>query len=829
MSIAAPDPAASPPRVAVVGGGPAGLMAAEVLAGGGCAVELFDAMPSVGRKFLLAGRGGLNITHAEDESRLRRRYGAASDWLEPALQVFGPRRLREWVHALGIDTFVGSSGRVFPEGMKSAPLLRAWLHRLRGQGVRLRMRHRWTGFEDGASASVAGASRQLGFDTPEGHRVDAFDAVVLALGGASWSRLGSDGRWWPLLAARGVPLAPLQPANCGVDAAGSAHFSPRFAGAPVKSVAAASAADAPMRQGEFVVTATGVEGSLVYALAAELRDRILAEGSATLWLDLLPDRSRERVQAELDRPRGARSLSNHWRARLGLTGVKAGLLRECAPAGALADPAACAALIKALPLRLLAPRPIDEAISSAGGVRREACGPGLMLDASPGVFCAGEMLDWEAPTGGYLLTACLATGRLAGEGALQWLAGRAGDAPAPTGRQRIALPAEPLADDGLAHNPAIAPPGDTMTASTRALFQPLSAGPLQLANRLVMAPMTRSFAPEGVPTDATAAYYARRAAHDVGLIITEGTLVERPAAGNDPAVPRFYGEDALAGWGRVVQAVKAEGGRIWPQLWHVGALRSASNPWRPSAPFESPSGVSKPGRESGVAMTEADVADTIAAFARAAGDAMRLGFDGIELHGAHGYLIDQFFWGGTNQRGDRWGGATLAERSRFAAEVIAAARRATSPDFPIAIRLSQWKQQDFPARLALSPQEMESWLRPLVDAGVDVLHCSQRRFWEPEFEGSDLNFAGWAKKLTGLTTITVGSVGLSGEFVAAFGGEVSQPASLDELLRRLERGDFDLVAVGRALISDPAWGTKVREGRFDEMGNYTREALATLY
>jgi 2,4-dienoyl-CoA reductase-like NADH-dependent reductase (Old Yellow Enzyme family) len=368
-----------------------------------------------------------------------------------------------------------------------------------------------------------------------------------------------------------------------------------------------------------------------------------------------------------------------------------------------------------------------------------------------------------------------------------------------------------------------------MSSSTRALFESLVLGPLSLPNRIVMAPMTRSRAPTGVPTAETAAYYARRAAHDVGLIITEGTLVDRPSASNDPAVPRFYGDDALAGWAEVVRAVKAEGGRIWPQLWHVGALRSASNPWRPPAPFESPSGVSKPGRESGVAMTETDVADTIAAFARAAGDAMRLGFDGIELHGAHGYLIDQFFWAGTNQRVDCWGGASLAERSRFAAEVIAAARRATAPDFPIAIRLSQWKQQDFPARLALSPDEMAQWLRPLVDAGVNVLHCSQRRFWEPEFEGSDLNFAGWAKKLTGLPTITVGSVGLSGEFVAAFGGEVSQPASLDELLRRLERGDFDLVAVGRALIPDPAWATKVREGRFADMGTYDRSALATLY
>jgi 2,4-dienoyl-CoA reductase-like NADH-dependent reductase (Old Yellow Enzyme family) len=368
-----------------------------------------------------------------------------------------------------------------------------------------------------------------------------------------------------------------------------------------------------------------------------------------------------------------------------------------------------------------------------------------------------------------------------------------------------------------------------MTASTRTLFEPLDSGSLHLPNRLVMAPMTRSFAPTGVPTAETAAYYARRAAQDVGLIITEGTLIERPAAGNDPAVPRFYGADALAGWAEVVKAVKAVGGRIWPQIWHVGALRSASQSWRPDSPFESPSGLSRPERTSGVAMTEADIIATIEAFAQAGAQAMRLGFDGVELHGAHGYLIDQFFWAGSNQRTDQWGGATLAQRSRFAAETIAAVRRATRPDFPIAIRLSQWKQQDFPARMALTPQEMEQWLATLVDAGVDVLHCSQRRFWEPEFEGSDLNFAGWAKKLTGLPTITVGSVGLSGEFVAAFGGEVSQPASLDELMRRLDRGDFDLVAVGRALISDPAWGRKVREGRLDELGTYDRAALTTLY
>jgi uncharacterized flavoprotein (TIGR03862 family) len=426
MTAAAGGVPAPVPRVAVVGGGPAGLMAAEALAAGGCAVEVFDAMPSVGRKFLLAGRGGLNITHAEDEARFRTRYGTANPWLEPMLAGFGPAALRAWVHALGIPTFVGSSNRVFPEDMKSAPLLRAWLHRLRAQGVRFRMRHRWVGFGDPPPMPTDRADPPLAtvvlqFEGPDGHCETEADAVVLALGGASWARLGSDGRWWPLLVQRGVALAPLQPSNCGFDVGWSAHFGGRFAGAPLKSVAAGCAADAPMRRGEFVVTATGVEGSLVYALSATLRDRLAAQGEATLWLDLLPDRSLARVQLELARPRGGQSLASHWRARLGLTGVKAGLLRECAPAAALADPGTCAALIKALPLRLRAPRPIDEAISTAGGVRREALDARLMLAALPGVFCAGEMLDWEAPTGGYLLTACLATGRQAGLGALAWL------------------------------------------------------------------------------------------------------------------------------------------------------------------------------------------------------------------------------------------------------------------------------------------------------------------------------------------------------------------------------------------------------------------------
>jgi 2,4-dienoyl-CoA reductase-like NADH-dependent reductase (Old Yellow Enzyme family) len=364
--------------------------------------------------------------------------------------------------------------------------------------------------------------------------------------------------------------------------------------------------------------------------------------------------------------------------------------------------------------------------------------------------------------------------------------------------------------------------------NTQALFSPLQLGALSLPNRVVMAPMTRSFSPGGVPGVDVAQYYAKRAASGVGLLITEGTLVQRDAAGNEPDVPKFYGDASLAGWAEVVKAVHAQGGKIWPQLWHVGALRNPQVKWAPSVPFESPSGISKPGKTSGVAMTEADVTNTIEAFAKAAGQAKRLGFDGIELHGAHGYLIDQFFWEGSNQRTDSWGGTTIAQRSRFAAEIIRAARRETGPDFVICIRLSQWKQQEFTARLATTPEQMAQWLAPMVDAGVNVFHCSQRRFWEPEFEGSDLNFAGWAKKLTGLPTMTVGSVGLSGEFVASYAGEASQPASLDELLKRLERQDFDLVAVGRALLADPAWAQKVQQGRFDELGGFERSLLATL-
>jgi uncharacterized flavoprotein (TIGR03862 family) len=399
------------PSVAVVGGGPAGLMAAEVLAAGGAQVDLYDAMPSVGRKFLLAGKGGMNITHAEDASAFASRYGARAPDVARWLARFDGAAVRSWIHALGIDTFVGTSGRVFPTDMKAAPLLRAWLHRLRESGVRFHMRHRWLGW-DGAQAL---------FDTPDGRHVQRFDAVVLALGGGSWARLGSDGAWVPLLEKEGVEVAPLQPSNCGFDTGWSEHFRERHAGEPLTTVAIKSI-DGSYRKGQFVVTASGIEGSLVYALSGPLRERIAATGSATIHLDLLPDFSVERVREEVLRPRGSRSMSSHLQSRLGIKGVKAGLLRECLSAGQFAVPETLAAAIKALPLVLRAPRPIDEAISSAGGVRFDALAPdGAMLRARPGVFVAGEMVDWEAPTGGYLLTACFASGRAAGRAALAWL------------------------------------------------------------------------------------------------------------------------------------------------------------------------------------------------------------------------------------------------------------------------------------------------------------------------------------------------------------------------------------------------------------------------
>jgi uncharacterized flavoprotein (TIGR03862 family) len=406
----------SPRRAIVIGGGPAGLMAAETLSAGGAQVDLYDAMPSVGRKFLLAGKGGMNITHSEDLDAFAGRYGARRPEVERWLDGFSPLQVREWIHGLGIDTFVGSSGRVFPADMKAAPLLRAWLHRLREGGVRFHMRHRWLGWRDGA----------LLFATPDGERLETADAVVLALGGASWARLGSDGAWVPLLAGRGVGVAPLVPMNCGFDAAWSEHFSSRHAGAPLTTVGlAVEDVDGRRhyRKGQFVVTAGGIEGSLVYALSGAIRDRILRDGRATVWIDLLPDHDAARVLDEVMRPRGARSMSSHLQSRLGIKGVKSGLLHEALSREAYADPAQLARAIKALPVTLLRPRPIDEAISSGGGVRfEETDGPQGMLRALPGVFVAGEMVDWEAPTGGYLLTACFGSGRAAGLGALEWLA-----------------------------------------------------------------------------------------------------------------------------------------------------------------------------------------------------------------------------------------------------------------------------------------------------------------------------------------------------------------------------------------------------------------------
>jgi len=399
-------------RVAIVGGGPAGLMAAEVLARGGVGVDVYDAMPSVGRKFLMAGKGGLNLTHAEPFAAFVERYGARRGWVAPWLADFGADALREWARGLGIDTFVGSSGRVFPAEMKAAPLLRAWLHRLRAAGVRFHMRHRWLGWdEDGG----------LRFATPAGEeKVGSGDtAVILALGGGSWARLGSDGAWVPWLRAKSVAVAPLRPANCGFDVAWSDHFREKFSGQPVKSVVATFAER--RRQGEFVITQHGVEGGLIYALAAPLRDAIETDGSATLLLDLAPGKTLERLIAEIAHPRGSRSMASHLQSRAGIAGVKAGLLRECAAKEDYADPARLAAAVKALPLRIKAPRPLAEAISSAGGVMAEALDEHLMLRDLPGVFCAGEMLDWEAPTGGYLLTACFASGYAAGKGVLAWL------------------------------------------------------------------------------------------------------------------------------------------------------------------------------------------------------------------------------------------------------------------------------------------------------------------------------------------------------------------------------------------------------------------------
>lgn len=412
-------------RVAVIGAGPAGLMAAEALARQRVRVDVYDAMPSVGRKFLMAGKGGMNITHSEPLDAFLGRYGTRRAQLAPLIGAFDPDALRTWLGTLGVETFVGSSGRVFPTDMKAAPMLRAWLHRLKEAGVHFHMRHKWTGWDDGGE-HTAGV-HTLRFATPDGERTVTADAVVFALGGGSWARLGSDAAWVPLIAARGVPIAPLRPANCGFDADWSPYLRDRFAGQPLKLIAISfTDIDEKVhnRQGEVLLTKTGLEGSLIYALSAPIRERILADGESTITLDLAPGLPLARVVAEVTRPRGSRSMSTHLHGRIGISGVKLGLLHEVLSKEEFADTTRLAHAIKALPLRLTRARPIDEAISTAGGIPFEALDEQLMLARVPGAFCAGEMLDWEAPTGGYLLTACFASGLAAGQGAAAYLAAK---------------------------------------------------------------------------------------------------------------------------------------------------------------------------------------------------------------------------------------------------------------------------------------------------------------------------------------------------------------------------------------------------------------------
>jgi hypothetical protein len=405
-------------KIVIVGGGPAGLMAAEVARAAGAQVDLYDAMASVGRKFLLAGKGGLNLTHSEPSEKFLSRYGARRAQIAPLLASFGPDALKAWARGFGIETFVGTSGRVFPKDLKAAPLLRSWLRGLRKVGVQFHVRHRWIGWDE------QGALR---FTTPEGNRSIQADAVVFALGGGSWPKLGSDASWVPLLAERGVRIAPLQPANCGFDVGWSEHFRTKFAGHPVKSMAVvlrSHTGTESWHPGECVITDTGVEGGVIYTVSASLRDEILAKGSATLRLDLAPDRNIPRLTHDLSRPRGKRTMATHLQRQANIEGVKAGLLREVISKDDFADPARLAVAIKSLPVKLIAPRPLAEAVSTAGGVLFEALDAQLMIRRLPGVFCAGEMLDWESPTGGYLLTACFATGRAAGLGAVDWLTKR---------------------------------------------------------------------------------------------------------------------------------------------------------------------------------------------------------------------------------------------------------------------------------------------------------------------------------------------------------------------------------------------------------------------
>jgi len=404
---------AKSPFIAIIGAGPAGLMAAEVLAEAGLTPVLYDAMPTPARKFLMAGKSGLNITHREALEPFLSRYGDAEDKIAPAVRAFTPKAIRDWASGLGTETFVGSSGRVFPTAFKASPLLRAWLKRLSDLGVTLMTRHRFTGWDtDGA----------LVFETPEGQKTVKADATLLALGGASWPRLGADGSWTEALAAKGVDITPFRPANCGFNVAWSPHFKDRFEGEPVKG--AILHAGEHSLKGDFVITRNGIEGSAVYALSAALRDRIEAEGQAVLTLDLMPDKSAEALTQQLLKPRGKRSLATHLKKAVHISGVKAGLLRECLPKDVMTDPIRLATALKSVPITLTAPRPIEEAISVAGGIRFDALDHNLMLRAMPGTFAAGEMIDWEAPTGGYLLTACLAEGRQAALGMLAFFAGQ---------------------------------------------------------------------------------------------------------------------------------------------------------------------------------------------------------------------------------------------------------------------------------------------------------------------------------------------------------------------------------------------------------------------
>lgn len=369
---------------------------------------------------------------------------------------------------------------------------------------------------------------------------------------------------------------------------------------------------------------------------------------------------------------------------------------------------------------------------------------------------------------------------------------------------------------------------DTSHASSLALFEPFVLGRLRLKNRIVMSPMTRSFSPGGIPTQEVAAYYRRRAENEVGLILTEGTVVGHPASANEHDVPRFYGDDALAGWKRVVDGVHEAGGRIFPQLWHVGSMRKPADSPNPQTPSVGPSGLKKPGSAFGDPMTKAEIAAVVDAFARSAADAARLGFDGIEVHGAHGYLIDQFFWEGTNIRTDEYGG-DMERRGRFALQIIEACRREIGPEMPISLRISQWKVQDYTAKLFTTPESFQAFLKPLAEAGVDAFHCSTRRYWEPAFEGSPMNLAGWAKKLSGKASITVGSVGLDGDVNGAFRGKDSGVQSLSRIAGMVASGDVDLVAVGRALLADPEWARKVRDGHEEDLIGFAASALKKLY